>query len=333
VENNVENIVETPMTPAASPLFYQRLVALDGNVHAKLKLSAPPDLKFSARSPVVPLLSVEFTEAAREYPIAFLRGADGTLLPVALTGAPAGDNVYIDAAGRWNARYVPAYVRRYPFMFARTSPDQLTVCIDAAYPGFNETEGTPMFDSIGEPSPMLKQIVANLSEHQRQSTLTEVFVRRLESAGLLMEASAKANLNDGRRLDLTGFWIVDESRFRALPDATLKEWFASGEIGLIYAHLLSLGNLLELLRRQPRAAGAAADAAAAVIAGSTADANLKATASIASASDADATADTADSATDRANDAITDGADDATADSAQMTPRQQKRRRGGRHAA
>jgi len=248
------------MTPAAAPLFYQRVVALDGHLHAKLKLSAPPDLKFSAGSPAVPLLSTEFTEAAREYPIAFLRGADGSLAPVALTGVPGGDNVYIDAAGRWNARYVPAYVRRYPFMFAQVSPDQLTVCIDAAYPGFNETDGTPMFDAGGEPSPMLKQIVANLSEHQRQSQLTEVFVRRLESAGLLMEASATANLNDGRRLALQGFWIVDEARFRALPDATLKEWFASGEIGLIYAHLLSLGNLLELLRRQPRAADTAAAA-------------------------------------------------------------------------
>jgi len=293
-------------TPAAvrAPLFYNRLVALDGNVHAKLKLSAPSDLKFSARSPVIPLLSVEFVEAAREYPIAFLRGTDGVLLPVALTGAPDGDNVYIDAAGRWNARYVPAYVRRYPFMFARTSPDQLTVCIDESYPGFNETDGTPMFDSAGEPSSVLKQIVANMSEHQRQSKLTEAFVLRLEAAGLLMQANAKANLSDGRELALQGFFIVDEARFRALPDATLKEWFASGELGLIYAHLLSLGNLLELLRRQPRVVDTAADTRAA-----------------------------ADGTTESAADATTDNAADATADAALLTARQQKRRRGGRNAA
>jgi hypothetical protein len=299
------------MTPAAAPLFYQRLVALDGHVHAKLKLSAPPDLKFSARSPVVPLLSIEFTDAAREYPIAFLRGADGNLAPVALTGAPGGDNVYIDAAGRWNARYVPAYVRRYPFMFAQVSPNELTVCIDAAFPGFNEIDGTPMFDAAGEPSPMLKQIVANLSEHQRQARLTEGFVQRLEAAGLMMEASAKANLNDGRCLSLEGFWIVDEARFRALPDATLKEWFASGEIGLIYAHLLSLGNLLELLRRQPRAAGMSEEV--------TGTAASRAT---------DSPAPTANRTTNR----TTDRAADATADTAPMTPRQQKRRRG-RHTA
>jgi hypothetical protein len=301
------------MTPAAAPLFYQRLVALDGHAHAKLKLSAPPDLKFSARSPVVPLLSIEFTDAAREYPIAFLRGADGRLAPVALTGTPGGDNVYIDAAGRWNARYVPAYVRRYPFMFAQVSPTELTVCIDAAFPGFNETDGTPMFDAAGEPSPMLKQIVANLSEHQRQSRLTEAFVQRLEAAGLMMEASAKANLNDGRCLSLEGFWIVDEARFRALPDATLKEWFASGEIGLVYAHLLSLGNLLELLRRQPRAAGTSEEMTGTVANGAAVPAEL------------------ADRTIDRTTDRAIDRANDVAADCAPKT--QQKRRRGGRHAA
>jgi hypothetical protein len=71
-----------------------------------------------------------------------------------------------------------------------------------------------------------------------------------------MEANAKADLPDGRSLMWRGFWVVDEKRFRDLPETTLKEWFASGELGLIYAHLLSLGNLGELLRRH--AVGAAA---------------------------------------------------------------------------
>jgi hypothetical protein len=255
--------VQTPVTANASPLFYQRVVALDGNLHSKLKLSAQPDLKFSARSPVVPLLCVEFTEAAREYPIAFLRGANNAWVPVALTGAPDGDNVYMDAHGRWNARYVPAYVRRYPFVVAQLAPEQLTVCIDEAYAGFNESEGTALFEEGGGASSTLRQIVANLAEYQRQAQLTESFMQRLDAAGLLMEANAQAKLSDGRGLMLKGFWIVDEARFRALPEATLKQWFASGELGLVYAHLSSLGNLLELLRRQPAAQTNAGDAASA----------------------------------------------------------------------
>jgi len=187
----------------------------------------------------------------------FVRGAEQELIPVVLTGAPGGHNVHVDDTGRWNAGYVPAYVRRYPFVFAQTASDQYTVCIDEACPGFGESTGASLFDPGGDPSPMLKQVVTNLCEYQRQAQFTQGFVRRLDAAGLLVEAAGRADLMDGRSLALQGFWIVDETRLRSVPDAALKDLFASGEVGLIYAHLLSLGNVLELLRRQPPAAAVA----------------------------------------------------------------------------
>jgi hypothetical protein len=245
------------MTHSASLLFYTRPVALDRAQHAALKLEPATDLGFAAGASVVPLLGVEFTEAAREYPIVFLRNGEAGLVPVVLTGAPGGHNVYVEKSGRWNARYVPAYVRRYPFVFAQTAPDQFTVCIDAACPGLDESHGAPLFDPSGKPSAVLQQVVSGLSEFQRQAQLTETFMQRLEAAGLLMEAAGRVNLI-GRNLALQGFWVVDETRLRALPPDTLQSLLTSGELGLIYAHLLSLGNLTELLRRAPDAAAAAA---------------------------------------------------------------------------
>lgn len=236
-----------------NPLFYQRVVKLDRELHSKLKLRSLGNFAFAAETAVVPLLSNEFAHAAREYPIAFMRGADQNLLPVVLTGVPGGRNVYIDAAGQWQARYAPAYVRRYPFVFAETGADQLTVCFDEACEALSESEGLSLFDEAGEAGPALGPVLALLSEYQRQALLTQAFMKRLDESGLLMEANAKADLTDGRSLALGGFWVVDESRFKDLPEATLKDWFATGELGLIYAHLMSLGNLLELLRRQPQA--------------------------------------------------------------------------------
>jgi hypothetical protein len=252
-QHPVLKLIEKTMMQSSSLLFYQRPVALDRERHAALKLSPGADLAFTAGASVVPLLSAEFTAAAREYPIVFVRGTEQELIPVVLTGAPGGHNVYVDNTGHWNAGYVPAYVRRYPFVFAQTASDQYTVCIDEACPGFGESTGASLFDAGGDPSPMLKQVVTGLGEYQRQAQLTQAFVHRLDAAGLLIEAAGKADLMDGRRLALQGFWIVDETRLRSLPDATLKDLFVSGEVGLIYAHLVSLGNLLELLRRQPPA--------------------------------------------------------------------------------
>jgi hypothetical protein len=236
-----------------TPLFYQRIVSLDSKKHSKLRLRRMDNLAFAADSPLIPLLATEFIQAAREYPIVFVRGADQTLLPVALTGTPGGKNVFLNTTGRWDARYLPAYVRRYPFVFAKTGQDQLTVCFDEACTALNEAEGEPLFEADGSPAPALTQAMALMTDYEGHAQLTQSFMERLEASGLLMDATANADLIDGRSMQLTGLWVVDETRLKDLPEVTLKEWCSSGELGLIYAHLLSLANLLEILRRQPAA--------------------------------------------------------------------------------
>lgn len=235
-----------------SPLFYQNVVPLNRDQHRALKLRALDNYAFSAQTALIPLLTHEFVQAAREFPIAFVRGQDQNLVPVVVTGVPSGKNVYVDEAGQWQARYVPAYVRRYPFIFAETGPDQLTVCFDQSCEALNESEGTPLFNEADEAGPALEPVLAWLTEYQRQAVFTAAFMKRLDVSGLLMEANAKADLTDGRSMALAGFWIVDEARLKDLSEDTLKDWLARGELGLIYAHLLSLGNFLQLLERQPQ---------------------------------------------------------------------------------
>jgi SapC len=238
------------MTKASLPLFYNSIVPLDRQAHARLRVRPPDTYSFAANAAVVPLMTAEFVPAAREYPVVFMSDAGKDIFPVALTGLPQGKNVFVDAQGVWNARYVPAYARRYPFVFAETGPDKFTVCIDPDSVFFDESVGTPLFEGEGEPTATLKEMVKRLTEYQRMMELTRKFTERLAAANLLMEANAKMDLPEGRSLTWRGFWVVDEARFRVLPDATLKEWFANGELGLLYAHMLSLGNLAELPRRQ-----------------------------------------------------------------------------------
>ena len=104
------------MTTASMPLFYKSVVALDRNAHARLKVRDPENFLFTANAPLLPLLTAEFAPIAREYPIVFMND-EGTIIPVALTGMPQGKNLFLNEKGLWDARYVPAYVRRYPFVF------------------------------------------------------------------------------------------------------------------------------------------------------------------------------------------------------------------------
>lgn len=236
------------MTTASMPLFYNSVVALDRKAHERLRITPPNEFSFAAAAALVPVLTGEFGLIAREYALVFMGAGAKEVVPVALTGMPQGKNLFVRADGSWDARYVPAYARRYPFVFAETGAEQFTVCIDPGSKFLSDEVGTPLFEN-GEPSALLQETVRLLGDYHRLMSQTKVFMDKLMAANLLMDANAKADLPDGRSFTWRGFWVVDEARFRALPEATLKDWFAGGELGLIYAHLMSLSNLADLLRR------------------------------------------------------------------------------------
>jgi hypothetical protein len=251
----------TTNTESPSPGFYKQLTALDRNAHAGLKLKPISDLSAAADLLLVPLVSAEFFSASREYPIVFVRDARQTLMAVAVVGTPNGRNLFVDAQGHWPANYIPAYVRNYPFAFARSVPDALTICFDENCTALNLAEGEPLF-AAGEPTPLLQRVIDYLHEYEGHAQFTLSFAQRLADAGLLIDADARADLQ-GESFSVQGFQMVDEARLRALPEATVKQWFASGELGLIYAHLISLANFLQLLQRQAVITNASAAAASA----------------------------------------------------------------------
>jgi hypothetical protein len=117
-------------TPTA--FFYQQPVVLDREQHKGLRLQPNADARFAVKNQAVPLLAAEFPEACLEYPIVFAKGQDGQWLALALTGLQAGANAFVNAQGQWNARYVPASVRRYPFILAESGGDQLSLAADLA---------------------------------------------------------------------------------------------------------------------------------------------------------------------------------------------------------
>ena len=204
-------------------------------------------------------------EVARHHPIGFLPVTDGAgLIPVALLGLPGGRNVYLDEGGRWIGGYIPAFIRRYPFLFSDNGADKLTVCIDRDFPGFSESEGQALFETSGEPAPFTQNAINLLTEYQRQVALTQLLVKRLQEADVLQDSAAEVRLEDGRSSTINGMLTIDDAKFRAIPETTLKAWFDGGELGCIYAQRVSMGHLVDLVRKglnaQPAAAAPAAPA-------------------------------------------------------------------------
>lgn len=228
-------------------IFYERVVALNDKIHGGLRVRPASSFAYAARTNSVPLLTSEFFEAAREYPIVFARGEAGPVA-AALLGLREAENLFVDRDGEWDARYVPAFVRRYPFVPGKGPQGELLVCIDEASSCFDAGEGEALFHE-GKPTPQLEHAMKFLAEFHQAAAITETLGRRLQDLGVLRQADSVAQLTDGTQFRLNGLNVVDESKLRALDRGVVQELFASGGLAVIYAHLMSLGNLGGLVDR------------------------------------------------------------------------------------
>jgi hypothetical protein len=228
-------------------IFYERVVALNDKIHGGLRVRPASSFAYAARTNSVPLLTSEFFEAAREYPIVFARGEAGPVA-AALLGLREAENLFVDRDGKWDARYVPAFVRRYPFVPGKGPQGELLVCIDEASSCFDAGEGEALFHE-GKPTPQLEHAMKFLAEFHQAAAITETLGRRLQDLGVLRQADSVAQLTDGTQFRLNGLNVVDESKLRALDRGVVQELFASGGLAVIYAHLMSLGNLGGLVDR------------------------------------------------------------------------------------
>lgn len=236
------------------PLFYQKVTPLNRGRHGNWRIKPINSYAFAAQTNSIYVAAVEFGRAAREYPIVFGQGKDESVFPVALLGLKNNENLFVDAKGNWQADYIPAYVRRYPFILAETSENgesRFTVCLDEDYAGFVKSgkKGQPLFDSDGEQTDLLRHSVDFLKEYQGHVQLTIAFCRKLRELDLLEAVRADIALPGGEKQALGGFFRVSRDRLKQLDGARLAELVQADYMESIYLHLRSLDNLDNLVKR------------------------------------------------------------------------------------
>jgi hypothetical protein len=233
----------------ADTIYYEKPVLLDRDKHRKRKVKASASFAFTRKANSLYLAGVEFNEACKEYAIVFTRSGNGRIVPVVMLGLRARENLFVGDKDQWTARYVPAFVRRYPFVLAELPGQALGVCIDEAFEGLNDKEGEALFDAKGQDTPFLRNALDFLSQYQREYMRTEAFCQRLEQLGLFTEMNARADLVDGRSFTVGSLLVVDEKKLMTLPDAQALALYRSGELHLISMHLVSLSNMQGLVDR------------------------------------------------------------------------------------
>jgi len=230
----------TKEKPAASnnPLFYSKPTMITVDAHKKMGVTKDIGFGFAKGANAIPVNLVEFPQLAHYYPIAFARDAVAT--PVAIVGVRDDENLFVNAKGEWQANiYVPAYVRRYPFILAEnTGSDQLSLCIDDVA-GNMSAKGELFFDDKGQPSQASKNALDFCRSYHSAAHQTQEFGKALAAADILVDRTAEITVKGGQRITFSGFRIVDEQKFNALPEKTFMEWRAKGFLAGVYAHLFS----------------------------------------------------------------------------------------------
>ncbi|QPQ56046.1 SapC family protein [Allosphingosinicella flava] len=235
------------------PLFYNQLEPLSSNVHPNFKVRATDKAPFLAGANAIPVTVDEFVLAQRHYPIVFT--ADENPVPLALMGLNEGVNVYVDDEGKLLNQdvYVPAYIRRYPFMLARLQPDaqDLTLCFDRTADVVGEFEdGQALFDG-DKPSETTQNIMKLCEDFEMSVQRTGAFVKELKDADLLIDGEVSIQLSDGRPPFIyRGFKMVAEDKLRELRGDALRKMNQSGMLPLIFAHLFSLSFARDIFGKQ-----------------------------------------------------------------------------------
>ena len=238
----------------SNPPMYGELQPLDRDVHKNLKLDTNQSvLPRVADQNSVFLAAVEFADACKEYPIVFVRagsaGPDGkqAVAPLVVLGLRAGSNLFVDG-GKWTGSYVPAYVRRYPFVMARLddSATNMAVCYDTKWQAFNETTGEALFKD-GQPTEFLLNAKAFLENFEQEAERTRHICNLLVELDLLQDMRFEATLPNEEKLDVEGFMALDEKKYAELPDDKVLQLHRNGLIAMIEMHRLSLTNMNRLV--------------------------------------------------------------------------------------
>ena len=235
------------------PLLYDDIQPLSSQQHASYRLQRKDKAPFLSEVHAVPVTIDEFVMVQRFMPIVFSVGENP--VPLALMGLNAGVNVFIDEEGglREPNTYMPAYVRRYPFLLARLNPDteELSLCFDPTCDVLGDfDEGDALFEE-GEPTQVVKDVLGFCEQVENSGQRTAAFVEELKKADLLMDGEVSIQVDGSDRpFTYRGFKMVNEEKLKEIRGDTARKFVQNGLLALVYAHLMSLSLVRDVFGRQ-----------------------------------------------------------------------------------
>jgi hypothetical protein len=231
-------------------MIYESAVPVSAARHADACLEPGTGYAFAAHTSAVPLMAVEFLVAATEYAIVFAPVGD-TVVPAAVLGLQTEQNLFVGQDDKWKAKYVPAFIRRYPFVFSASADQKtLVLCIDESSPGFNRAgKGQALFDAEKKPTAYTQRVLKFLQDYQVHFRRTQLFCQHLKELDVLEPTTVRVSGPASERHALGGFQVVNRKKLREVPADKVAALLKTDELELIYLHLYSMRNFVDMKDR------------------------------------------------------------------------------------
>ena len=228
--------------------MFKSLVPVNKARHEGKKIKQVEGFGFAADFHIASIMVHEFARAASLYPVVFLEDKEqDSFRPVVLMGLDAGENLYVGADGKWQASYIPAIIRRYPFALASAGEEgKFTVCIDEGSDLISDTEGLPLFNEQGEPAEALENVKRYLGELQQMDAFTNEFCKYMVAHNMLTPLNMRVQQADQVK-NINGCYVINEERLNGLSVDGFMELRDKRYLPAVYAHLLSLAQIERLM--------------------------------------------------------------------------------------
>jgi hypothetical protein len=203
----------------------------------------------------VPVTMGEFAVAGARFPIIFL-GDNKT--PVAAMGLQQGANLFVKDDGQYeDGVYVPAYVRRYPFVAAThtDSKDRFTVCVDTGSKLFSDKPDEPFFTEAGEPSEFTNRAIDFVRRFESDVAATQTFIDRMKELDLFdqQQATFQPRNDQGEPVGdpqvVASYWGFSGEKLKTLEPKVFADLRDNTYLGAVYAQMLSMGQWDTLMNK------------------------------------------------------------------------------------
>ena len=230
------------------PVLYASASVLDRDRHASLRFAPGADFAFAAGTNSLPVVLSEFVHLARFCPLALVRAEGGDPIAVAVLGFASGENLFLDPSGNWLGPYIPAWLRRYPFLLAQSGTPAVghfVLAADLTARHFAAGQGDPVFRADGT-SDAIGHAMGFCLRFEQELAATRAFGRTLAEAGLLTEET------EADRDASLSFLGIDHEALARLRSRRLADWRDNGMLAAALAIIASQRRWRSLsARRRP----------------------------------------------------------------------------------